>query len=94
MTEDQLYEIAQIVDNDYNGTRKTFTAKRYATFWSLTTNVCDSASLIRVYETNNKISTIERLGPDTERWQPITSATWGKIEKYLDSINSSQLNTK
>ena len=88
MNEDQLFEIACIIDNEYKGKRKTFTAKKAnGGYWSLTTNVCDWASLIHVWEINNKISTIVYLNGDTENWQPITNPTWVRIETYLKSLN-------
>lgn len=89
MTDDQLYEIAKIVSNEFNGKRDTFTAKKNGNFWSLTTNACDMAPLIRVYETSNKISTIQVNGDYTDGWKDIHWATWAKIEIYLKSLNKS-----
>jgi len=89
MNEAQLFQIAKIIDNEYIGKEKTFTANRIDfTYWYLTTNFCDSASLIRVYEKNNKVSTIHVNGEYTDGWQDIHPKTWAKVSQYLSSLNS------
>ena len=88
MTEEQLFVVAKIIDNEYIGSEKTFISKRLQGYWFLSTNKCDMASNIKIWEKNNKISSIQRLGPDTEGWQDIQPGTWGRIEKYLDTLNA------
>lgn len=88
MTEDQLFEIAKIIDNEYRGCRSTFTATRKVGYWYLSTNKCDWAFLIKVFETNNKISSIKVIGDQTDGWDDIQPATWSRIEKYLNSLNT------
>lgn len=92
MTEDQLFEIACIIDNDYRPKRKTFTAIRKSGHWNLSTNQCDWASFIRIWETNNKVSSIKVLGDYTVGWDDLTAPTWARIEKYLESLNSKTTN--
>lgn len=87
MSKEELFEIAKIIDNDYNGKFATFSAKRSGSCWHLTTNVFDSASRIQIWEKNNKMSSIYRFGPDTYDWQDLQPETWGRIEKYLESLN-------
>ena len=87
MSQDEFFEIAKIIDNEYIGKRETFTARKGKTYWHLSTNVCDWAYCIRVYVTNNKISTIEVLGEDTPDWRPIMPKTWNRIEAYLSTLN-------
>lgn len=84
LTEDQLFDIAQIVDNEYRGKRNTFTARKITNGYSLTTNVCDWASLIRIYPEGESLR-IERIGPDTESWQSIYPETMNRVLKYLNS---------
>lgn len=85
MTEDQLFEIACIIDGEYKGKRKTFTAKRIGNVWHLTTNVPDWAYLIQISEISNKIGSIKVLGVDTETWADVNSNTWKRVEKHLAS---------
>lgn len=87
MSEDELFEIAKIIDNEFIGTRRTFSAKQFKNYWYLSTNKCDEASFIKVWDTNNKISSILRLGPDTESWDELHPGTWARIEKYLSTLN-------
>ena len=92
MNNEQLFEIAKIIDNEYIGKEKTFKSVRNNGYWWLTTDVCDFACFIRIYEINNKISTIQINGEYTEGWQDISSYTWGKIGKYLQSLNLKTVN--
>lgn len=87
MTEEQLYQIAKIIDNEYDGKQKTFTAKRTFGCWHLSTNQCDWSGFIKVWERDNKISSIEYLGADDDGWRPITNHSWQRVEKYLESLN-------
>jgi hypothetical protein len=87
MSEDQLFEIAKILDNEYNGKRGTFRATRNRSCWYLTSGVCDMASFIKIWERENKISSIEILGPDDEGYRSITQPSWQRIEKYLNTLN-------
>jgi hypothetical protein len=87
MTEDQLFEICCIIDNGYREKRKSFKAEKVRSCWHLTTNVCDSTYLIRIWERNNKISSIGILGDDTDDWTSITDASWTRIEKFLEQQN-------
>lgn len=87
MDSTHLFAIAKILDNEYIGADKTFTAERKRGCWHLSTNKCDMASFIKVWEKNNKVSSIEILLPDSDGWQPITSYSWARVEKYLNSLN-------
>lgn len=79
-----LFDIACIIDNEFIGSKKTFTATRSAKgYHFLSTNVCDWSSLIRVYNDYNTISKIERLGDDTGNWQEIMPSTMERINQYL-----------
>lgn len=87
LTLNQWFEIAKIVDNDYIGSHSSFKAKRSMSgVWHLSTDRCDSASLIKVYDNagNGELSLVERLGPDTEGWQEVTEITFDKIVKYIE----------
>lgn len=87
-TKEQFYEIAKIIDNDFNGTFETFTHDRkMASYNRLTTNKADSSSIIRVYHDNNSINAIERIGEDTISWQPIHDETMNKVNQYLTSLS-------
>ncbi len=89
MNEEILFQIAKIIDNEYIGKENSFQFKRVdASYWYLSTKTCDWVSFIKVYEKNNKISTIQVLGGYTDGWQDIISHTWGRIGKFLSSLNT------
>ena len=81
LTKEDFYEIAKIIDNDFIGAKKFFICqydnkyKRY----DLTTNKCDEASLIRVY--NN--GTIERMSYDTEGFKKINQTTYYNVFEWV-----------
>ena len=87
MTEDILYEIAKIVDNEYTGKRHVFRATRVRSCWHLSTTTCDMCNYIKVWEHNNKISSVLRLGDDVEDWTHVQPATMAQIEQYLNTLN-------
>ena len=87
MTTDILYEIAKRVDNEYSGKRNVFRATKVRSCWHLSTTTCDWCNYIKVWEHNNKISSIERLGADVEDWTPIQPTTMARIEQYLNTLN-------
>lgn len=89
MIKEILFEIAKIIDNEYIGKERTFQANRHkAGYWWLSSGKCDMSGFIKVWEKNNKVSSVEYLGPDDEDWRPITNHSWARIEKYLDSLNT------
>lgn len=82
ISDDFLYDVAKVVDNDFNGTIDTFTIKKRDNYFYLTTNRCDWASLIRVYFTKGErgISKVTRLCDDTDGWQEIQPETYDRIK--------------
>lgn len=83
-TEDQWFDIARMIDGEFNGTRDTFTATRSLNeFWTLTTNQTDSASVIRFHY---KTEHFERVGPDTEGYQTIHHGTSLRIREHIKSL--------
>jgi hypothetical protein len=88
MEKEILFEIAKIIDNEFISKRESFSAKRKDGYWYLSTNKCDMASFIKVFETNNKIYSIKVLGDYTDGWQDIHSETWARIMNYLKTLNS------
>lgn len=83
MDNDKLFKIAKIVDNEFIGTDKTFDAHKYDDHFNLSTNVCDNASMIRVYLQDDEVTKIERLGPDTEGWELIQPKTFERVVEFL-----------
>jgi hypothetical protein len=85
---DDFFNIAKIIDNDFIGSEKSFTAERKKDYVYLTTNKCDDCSSVKIYcePRSINISKIERLGSDTEGFQEIQNETYLKIENYIKSI--------
>lgn len=87
MTDEILFKIAKIIDNEYIGKDKTFSVKKVRGCYKLSTNVCDYAYFIKVFvEEEDKIKSILVLGEDTEDYQPIQPTTMQKVMAYLDSL--------
>lgn len=82
-TED-WFEIAKIIDFEFTPCRDSFTATM-RTCIVLTTNKCDDCSIVHCYQERGLITTIDRIGPDTQGWQEIHNATYYKIDNYLMS---------
>jgi len=91
-TKQNWYDIACIIDNEFNGSFKTFTHNLHIQdsqyFISLTTNRCDWSSLIRCYILAGNINSIRRLGEDTEGYQFIQRGTVERVNKHLLSIQA------
>lgn len=87
MNKEVLFQLSKLIDNEYISKRDSFSATRKNGYWYLSTNKCDSASFIKVYEVNNKISSIKVLGEYTNGWQDIQKETWMNIIRYLSSLN-------
>lgn len=83
ITEEHLFKIAMIIDNDFIGCEETFTCEKHDRYYVLTTNKCDWSSIIRVYYECDEIVKITRNGYDTESFQEIHESTYEKI-KQLD----------
>lgn len=90
MEKEVLFSIAKIIDNEYVGKGETFTATRKGSYWYLSTNICDMASFIKVFEKDNKISSIYVLGDYTNGWEEVSEYTWEKIKKYLPNITTNR----
>lgn len=83
MEKDIFYAIANIIDNDFAGSFETFTCERRIGYHLLSTNRCDEASMIRIYNDFNTVFKIERSGPDTDGYEDIQSFTKQKISLFL-----------
>lgn len=90
LTTDQLFSIAKILDNEYIGKEKTFTAERRSGIWHLSTNRCDSASFIKIFEDNKGVGIIMILGPDDDHWRSITENSYDRVKNYLASLYERQ----
>lgn len=77
------FEIAKIIDNEFIGTEKTFTANRYSTYYAIHTNQCDYASVIKVYYAGNQISEIFVLHSGVDGFTPIHGHTKDRINLHL-----------
>ena len=83
-TQEQWRILATRIDNDYIGSEKTFTAERKNGYYYLTTNKCDSASIIKVFTNGTGIDKITILGEHTEGWDEIQNGTYGNIKRSLN----------
>ena len=88
LTEDQFYEIACIIDSDFIGSRKTFTAKRKVGYNYLNSNRTDFSGFIKVYHEllDGPITFIRVMNDATDGWQFIHLETQKRIDEYLLSI--------
>ena len=86
LTDDQYFDIAKIIDNEFIGTRKTFTATKFVECVSLTTNKCDWASIIHL----NTDGTITRVADDTNGFEKITEETMNKVSNYISRLDKTE----
>lgn len=79
---DILFDICCRIDNEYRGKRGTFKTKMVQDFVYCTTNVCDWASIIRIYK--DRITIVGPDTPDDEGPREILEETYkGVIEIVL-----------
>lgn len=78
-----FYEIAKIVDSEFIGSIKSFTAERNKDYYYLTTNKCDNASFIKVYFNNGLLTEIMSLHEDTNGYELICQTSLNSVNKYL-----------
>lgn len=81
--------IACRIDGDFIGSDNNFSCDKTPEFYFLTTNLCDEASLIKVFVNNiyeDGIIKIERLGFDTNGWEEIHSMTYKSVQEMLNRI--------
>lgn len=83
LTKQDFYEIAKLVDSDFIGSQKTFTADRKVGYNYATTNKYDFASFLRIWNDGKKVTSIERLGEDTDGWQLVHHKTMENVNQYL-----------
>jgi hypothetical protein len=84
LTNEDYYMIAKIIDNEFIGTEKTFTASKLLNRVRLSTNNCDFASFINIFHDNVKITSIKRLGEDTDSWKEICNETYQIIIEWYN----------
>lgn len=84
LSKDDFYEIACIIDNEFRGSQKQFSACRLINRFHLTTNQCDWASLINVYHNGIHITSIQQIADDTDSWQEIHPSTVNRIIQWYN----------
>lgn len=80
LKKEDWFSIAKCIDNDFTQSRATFTADRFFTYYMLTTNVCDSCSIVKVYFTSDGfITKIVRVSDDTDGYVEVRESTYKRI---------------
>ena len=79
ITDKDFFSIAKIIDNCFIGTFDTFSCAYINGKYYLTTNRCDEASCIRIYDDGK----IERIAGDTDGYEEIQKTTYENIFKWL-----------
>lgn len=88
LDKDALFAIAKIIDNNFIGSEKTFTANKLMGRIHLTTNKCDWVSLINVFHNNTIVTSIQRVADDTDGWQEIHYRTAEKIIQWYNTLSN------
>jgi len=80
-TKKYLFKVAKAIDNNFIGSESTFSCDKNNDYFQLTTNRCDAASIIRAYHNGNKLTVINRIGPDVDDWTEIHKDTYERISQ-------------
>jgi hypothetical protein len=87
LTQEQWLRLAVIIDTDFIGSEKTFTAEKINGYYYLTTNKCDHASTIKVFEPDLLGNyRIIRDAEDTDGYKEISLYIYKKVVEYLKQL--------
>lgn len=88
LTKENWFDIAFIIDGNFGGSQYTFSARKMSGYYYLDSNKCDMSSLIKVnYDPDFNLTSIFRLGDDTDGYKPIHVQTMERVKKYLETLN-------